>query len=253
MRRICLIGIGPGDPDQVTLEAVRAMRGVDYFVVTDKAGGNGDDPLVLAREELLRRHLDAEPRIVRVADPARERRDDRTRTDEDYRRAVADWHEARAEVYESALEANPGDAGFLVWGDPAFYDSAVRILERVLARGRIVATLEVVPGVSSIQLLAARHRLVLHEVGQPLFVTTGRKLRDAIASGQQNIVVLLNRELDLNGLDDWQLWWGANLGTASEELVAGRVGDVVGDVEVARRRAKAEAGWVMDVFVLRKS
>ena len=57
----------------------------------------------------------------------------------------------------------------------------------------------------------------------------------------------------LDGLDDWQIWWGANLGTASEELVAGRVGDVLADVDAARVRARAAAGWVMDVFLLRRA
>ena len=33
-RRVVLVGIGPGDPEQVTLEAVRAMNEVDFFVVT---------------------------------------------------------------------------------------------------------------------------------------------------------------------------------------------------------------------------
>ncbi len=38
MKRVRVIGVGPGDPDLVTLEAVRALREVDYFVVTDKSG-----------------------------------------------------------------------------------------------------------------------------------------------------------------------------------------------------------------------
>jgi precorrin-6A synthase len=65
--------------------------------------------------------------------------------------------------------------------------------------------------------------------------------------------VMLNRRLDLDGLQDWSIWWGANLGTAHEELVAGRVGDVLPAVEAARDRAKAAAGWVMDVFLLRRA
>lgn len=35
-RRVVLIGVGPGDPDKVTAEAVRAMNEVDFFVVTEK-------------------------------------------------------------------------------------------------------------------------------------------------------------------------------------------------------------------------
>jgi precorrin-6A synthase len=109
----------------------------------------------------------------------------------------------------------------------------------------------VIPGISAPQLLAARHGIVLHEVGRPVHVTTGRRLRQAITAGQDNLVVMLNRHLDLAGLEDWSIWWGANLGTASEALVCGRVGDVLPAVEAARSSAREDAGWVMDVYLLR--
>jgi len=251
-RRIRLIGVGPGDPDQVTLEAVRAMRATDFFVVADKAAGGGSDPLVQARERLLDRHLDRAPVVVHVPDPERERRSDRTASAEDYAQVVDRWHEARAAAYEQALLDHDGDAGFLVWGDPAFYDSTIRVVDRVLARGEVEAVVDVVPGISSIQLLAARHGVVLHEVGQPLHVTTGRRLHEAVEAGQDNLVVMLNRTVDLAGLEDWWIWWGANLGTGSEELVAGRVAEARPRVDAARQRAKDAAGWVMDVFLLRR-
>ena len=254
-RRVRIIGVGPGDPDQVTLEAVRARRDVAFFVVTDKSGRGGmPDPLVNARERLLDRHLQEPPVIVRVDDPERERRPDRTATQDEYDAAVARWHEERQTAYEEALLSREGDAGFLVWGDPAFYDSTIRILQSLQERGRMDLELDVVPGISSIQLLAARHRIVLHEVGQALHVTSARRLHEALAQGQDHIVVMLNRVIELEGLDlsDWTIWWGANLGTATEELVAGRVGDVLPAIHEARERVRAEAGWVMDIFLLRR-
>ncbi|GAA2020227.1 MAG: precorrin-6A synthase (deacetylating) [Nocardioides sp.] len=264
MKRVRVIGVGPGDPDQVTLEAVRAMRDSAYFVVSDKSAaltserGGMPDPLVVARERLLDRHLDAAPVVVRIEDPSRERRPERTGTQEEYDAAVEAWHDARARAYEDALRGHDGDAGFLVWGDPAFYDSTIRVLERV--GRRLPLEVSVVPGISSVQLLAARHRLVLHEVGQALHVTTRRRLAEAVlppphGQGQDNVVVMLNRVVDLTGpeldLGDWSIWWGGNLGTPSEELVAGRVRDVVAEVEAARARCKEAAGWVMDIYLLR--
>ena len=239
------------------MEAVRAMREVDYFVVTDKAGdGARDDrtadPLAAARERLLARYLDREPVVARVTDPERERRPDRTRSTDDYEAAVAAWHDARASAYEEVLRSRDGDAGFLVWGDPAFYDSTLRILQRVHDRGGIAIDLRVVPGVSSVQLLAARHRIVLHEVGRPLHVTTGRRLREAIDTGQDNIVVMLNRTVDLAELQGWWIWWGGNLGTPEEELLAGPVEEVQSRVEEARDRLRRRAGWVMDIYLLRQ-
>jgi precorrin-6A synthase len=248
MRRIRVIGIGSGGLDQLTVEAVRAMNEVDYFVVTDKVKKDGSpDPLVSARAELLARHVDDEPKVVVITDPERDRQPS------DYEAAVADWHEARAEAWEKALLENDGDAGFLVWGDPAFYDSTIRVLQRVLERGAVQAEIDVLPGISSLQLLAARHRIVLHDVGQPVLITTGRRLREAVDAGQDNLVVMLNRSLEpLDGLGDWQIWWGANLSTPEEELVAGRVADVLPAIEAARTSVKEAAGWVMDVYLLRR-
>lgn len=254
MRRVRIIGVGPGDPDQVTLEAVNAMRSVDFFVVTDKSGtakGGMPDPLVVARERLLDRHLDHPPTIVKIADAPRERRAEFTGTDAEYRAAVRDWHAARVEKYVAALRAHPGDVGFLAWGDPAFYDSTIRVVDAIAERMDI--DVDVIPGISSVQLLAARHRIVLHEVARPLYVTTGRALADAIDRDHDNVLVMLNREIELPGLDDWTIWWGGNLGTSDERLIAGRVADVLPEIRAARNDLRERAGWVMDIYLLRRS
>lgn len=251
-RRLVLIGIGPGDPEQVTLEAVRAMNEVDVVVVTEKHRPDGD-PLAAARSALLARHAIRPPAVIVVEDAERDRSPSRTDDGDGYRRAVADWHEARAQRYAAALAEQPGDVGFLVWGDPALYDSTIRVLERVAPL--LGAHLVVVPGVSSLSALAARHRIVLHEVGEPFHVTTGRRLGEAVEQGQRTIAVLLNRSLDeLHELagERWDIWWGANLGTPTEQLVAGQLSSVLPDIERARILAKDAAGWVMDLYLLRR-
>lgn len=251
MRRVRLIGIGSGDPDQVTVEAVRALNSVDYFIVSDKA--NGTDGLSRAREEICRQHIDGDWRIVAVRDPERDR--SVSPTDQvAYDRAVTDWHEARAIVYEQALLDNPGDAGFLVWGDPAFYDSTIRIIERIIARGNVGFDHDVIPGISSFQALAARHRIVLHGIGEPFTVTTGRRLHEAVAAGQDTIVVMLNAGFAAAELEgDWDIWWGTNLGTADEVLISGKVTDVTGKILAAREAVKDDAGWIMDIYLLKRA
>jgi precorrin-6A synthase len=237
----------------VTLAAVDAMRSVDFFLVTDKSGTvkqGMPDPLVHARERLLDRHLDRPAVVVKIQDAPRERRAEFTGTDEDYRAAVQAWHDARIEKYVAALAEHEGDVGFLVWGDPAFYDSTIRVIDSLAERMEL--EVDVVPGISSVQLLAARHRVVLHDVARPLHVTTARGVMDAVAAGQENLVVMLNRVVDLPGLEDWRIWWGGNLGTDHEELVAGRVADVLDEIETARDRLREAAGWVMDIYLLRR-
>ncbi|AAZ54358.1 precorrin-6A synthase (deacetylating) [Thermobifida fusca] len=257
-RKALLIGIGPGGPDQLTVEAVRALNEVDVFLVADKeaaAGREGTGDLVALREEICRRHITGNNyRIVTVPDPPRDRA---PVADHGYGRQVRDWHAARARAYTDAIvkHTRPDEVlGFLVWGDPSLYDSTIRVVERIRSCG-VDLDYQVIPGVSSVQLLAARHRIVLNRIGGPITVTTGRRLGTDVARGADTLVVFLDGCLSCAELPGagWDIWWGANLGTASEELVAGRLGEVMDAIRAARKRAKAAQGWVMDVYLLRRA
>ena len=241
--RVRILGVGMG-PQHVTREVADALREVDYVLAAQKAD---DDPLLEVRRLIAAEH--GVP-VVPVPDPVRDR--ERVDATGDYRRAVGDWHEARVAAYEAVLAERGGDAAMLVWGDPSLYDSAVRIVSAIAARGVVDVEWDVLPGISAPQLLAARHRLVLNDVGRPVHLTTGRRLQDEVAAGLDNLVVMLNRHLDLTGCEDWDIWWGANLGGIGEELVAGRVDEVLPLIEEARERARAAAGWVMDLYLLRR-
>lgn len=244
--KVWILGIGMG-PQHVTPEVADALQTVDYVLAAEKSDADG---LLALRRAVVDAYAGSVP-IVTVADPARDRSPELTGTG--YTRAVADWHAARAARYADVLRARGGTAAFLVWGDPALYDSTIRIVERVKALG-VQLDYDVLPGISAPQLLAARHRIVLHEVGRPVHITTGRRLSEAVTAGQDNIVAMLNPDgLDLSGVADWTIWWGANLGAAGERLVSGRVSDVVDKIGAARHAAKAEAGWVMDVFLVRRT
>jgi len=247
--RVRLIGIGPGGPDDLTVAAVHALNEVDVFLVADKQ--RGVDDLVSVREEICRRHITGDHRIVVVPDPPRDRAPER------YGDEVRDWHAARAQVYETVLREQVRDgetAGFLVWGDPSLYDSTIRVIERIRDRGVVDFDYDVIPGVSSVQMLAARHRLVLNRIGGPVTITTGRRLSREVAAGGDNLVVMLDGDLSCTELPgEWDIWWGANLGTSDEELVAGRLSEVLGHIEAARSRSKAARGWVMDTYLLRRA
>ncbi|MGN0065254.1 MAG: precorrin-6A synthase (deacetylating) [Nocardioides sp.] len=236
-RTVWVVGFGMG-PDHLTREATTALAAADVVVAFRKGA---DDPLLEVRRTICAEH---DLRLVEVDDPSRDRDDPAN-----YGAAVADWHAARASALAEVLEREPGTPALLVWGDPALYDSTLRLLDAVAASQPL--DVRVVAGISAPQLLAARHRIVLHEVGQPLHVTTARRLREAVAAGQRNVCVMLGSAPDWGGLEDWQVWWGANLGTPSERLVSGSVGEVLADVVAARAAARAEAGWVMDVSLLR--
>lgn len=239
-RRVVVVGIGMG-PQHVTPEAAAALAGVDVVLAFAKEADGGEDPLLAVRREVCAQH---DLPLVVLPDPPRARQEG-----VDYPAAVDAWHHARVAAYEQALAGHEGVLGLLVWGDPGLYDSTLRLLDALGAR--VPLDVEVVAGISSLQLLAARHRVVLHDVGRPLHVTTARRLPEALAQGQRNLVVVLNRRVELDGLEDWSIWWAANLGGVGEALVAGRVGDVLPAIGAERARAKQEAGWVLDLYLLR--
>lgn len=243
--KVWILGVGMG-PQHVTPEAVAALRSADYVVAPEKSS---DDALLGLRRAVIDTHA-AEVPMVTVADPRRDRSPGLTTAG--YEGAVADWHAARAARYAEVLGARGGTAAFLVWGDPSLYDSTIRIVEQVRDLG-VELDYQVLPGISAPQLLAARHRIVLHPVGRPVHITTGRRLLEAVDGGQDNIVAMLNKELaELSALADWNIWWGANLGAPGERLVSGRVCDVLEEISTARAETQAEAGWVMDILLVRK-
>lgn len=249
-RRLALVGLGPGDPELVTAQAARVLNEVDHFLVADKTEQHpGTADLIAMREAICERHVARGWRIVHVPDPERDRADPA-----DYPAAVRDWHEARAEAFEQALLEHPGDAAVLVWGDPALYDSAIRLADRIVDRGNVDVAIEVIPGLSSVQLLAARHRLVLNTIGGPITITTGRRLLDDAAKGD-NLVVMLDGALvcrQLSRPSSWRIWWGANLGSTDEQLVTGRLDEVADEIWARRQEARAARGWVMDTYLLRR-
>lgn len=243
MRKLYVIGIGAGDPDQVTVQAIKAMRQVEVFFVIGK--GAEKQELVDVRTSILAEHLDHPYRIVEIADPPRDR------DPADYRGVVEDWHDRRSALLENEFAQVDGVGGILVWGDPSLYDSTLRMIERVLDRGVQSFDYEVIPGVTSVQALAAGHRMVLHRIGEPVHITTGRRLREDGLSG--STVVLLDGDCSFTKVpgDDVHIWWGAYLGMPDETLIEGPLRAVEQEIVERRTRLRAEKGWIMDVYLLR--
>jgi len=171
VRRVLVIGIGAGDPEHVTAQAARALNEVDVFFVVSKGADTED--LVAARRRVLERFVaDPSYRIVDLPDPPRDR------AAAAYGAAVDDWRARRAELWGGALRDELGEAqtgGFIVWGDPSLYDSTIDVLERVRTQGHVELAFDVIPGISSVHALTARHRIPLNRVGGAVQITTGRR------------------------------------------------------------------------------
>ena len=256
-RQVKVIGIGAGSPGHLTQEAIAALRSVDVFLVADK--GAAKDELVSVRRALCAQFIDGNEgedyRFVTVTDPVRG--PDAERDDTAYRSGVADWHAARADRYADVIADLPDDAvvGFLVWGDPAFYDSTIRVVNAI--GERLPIDTHVVPGISAFQALAAAHGIVLHAVGQPVHITTGRRLAAEWSPALGSVVVMLDGHLACQALveraPDLVIHWGAYLGLPQQTLRSGRLADVIADLIALRAELRAEHGWIMDVYLLSPS
>jgi precorrin-6A synthase len=244
MRRVLIIGIGAGDPEQVTVQAVKALNQADVFFVMDK--GTDKQDLMLLRQEICERYIESGSyRMVHAPDPERDR------AAASYRPAVQEWRRQRAEIYERliASELADGECGaFLVWGDPALYDSTLAIVEQIVARGGLELEYEVIPGISSVQALAARHRVSLTQVGRPVHITTGRRLAVGFPDNCDDVVVMLDAACSFTALQaaGIDIYWGAYIGTKDEILVSGNLGDVAAQIQAVRSEARARKGWIMD-------
>ncbi|MCX4997132.1 precorrin-6A synthase (deacetylating) [Streptomyces longwoodensis] len=252
MRTIHVIGIGAGDPDQLTLQAVRALRDTDVFFVLDKGEVKSD--LTQVRRDMLTTHVpEGTYRVVEARDPER----DRTAGGSAYSPAVGDWRSARADIYERLIAEELGEAetgAFLVWGDPALYDSTIGILEEVRQRGTVDFAYDVVPGISSVSALVARHRTGLNRVARPVQITTGRRLAEGFPPGVDDVVVMLDAHQAFRRYadEDMDIYWGAYIGTPDEILVAGPLAEAAPRIERLRAEARERKGWIMDTYLLRR-
>ena len=250
VRRLLLIGIGAGDPEHVTAQAIRALNEVDVFFVVEK--GDEKHDLVDLRREICERYIERPAyRTVELRDPERDR------TAAAYGDAVEAWRHARARALRRGDRARAG----------------ARRVRRVHGLGRSRALrqhardrrgdpraaipsfeYEVVPGISSVQALAARHRIALNRIGRPIQITTGRRLSEGLHDDAGDVVVMLDAGCAFRRFagQPVDIYWGAYIGTPDEILIAGAVAEVADEIERVRAEARERKGWIMDTYLLRR-
>lgn len=249
--RAHVIGIGMGTAAHLTQAAVDAIAECDVFLVADK--GESTAELVDARRGVVEAVRGGSGyQFLTVADP--ERPSDGDPDKARYRAGVAAWRRERAMRNVAALRevGESGVVGFLAWGDPAFFDSTIRMVEDL---GEVEPMdFDVIPGITAFQALAAAGRVGLNTIGSAVHVTPGRKLVDEWDPSLGTVVVMLDSYLRVAELaeahPDIEILWGACLGLPQETLVRGRLADVIDEIVRVRAELRERHGWVMDTYAL---
>jgi precorrin-6A synthase len=249
MIELSLIGIGTGNRDHVTLQAIRAMNEADLILIPLK----GEDKADLAglRLEICRACVTNPATRIEAFDlPVRDA------AIPDYLKRVTDWHDEISGVWQEAITGHLGGSGrvaLLVWGDPSLYDSTLRIAERLALH--MPLRLSVIPGITAIQALCAAHAIPLNDLGAPVVITTARRLRDeGWPVGADTVVVMLDAGAAFDAIDPSgvHIWWGAYVGMQRQVLVSGPLAEASGQIRAMRAGARAEHGWIMDIYLMRR-
>lgn len=194
------IGVGPGDPELITVKGARLIREADVvFVPTARMGQRS-----LARA-ISAPYIDPDQRVVELEYP----------TDGRSRALLKEYWTGSAD--RIALELRTVPCGvFLTEGDPMLYSTFIYTLD-ALRRGHPEIRLEIVPGVSSINAAAAAVALPLATGSQQVAIlpadTPGDTLRRTLDYADTTVIMKMSAGgdhvidlLDDLGLADHAVW-----------------------------------------------
>ncbi len=141
------IGVGPGDPDLLTLKAAKALKAADVICVPKSHANKPSMALGMVKAILDERKKPAE--ILELIFPM-------TKDDLNNRKL---WVENAAIV---AAKAKKGNVAFITLGDPMLYSTFLYLYECIKETYPEIE-LEIIPGVTSVTAVAASSKLPLAE------------------------------------------------------------------------------------------
>ncbi len=213
------VGVGPGDPELLTLKALRILQQVPVVCAPQAETSQESYALDIVRQFLV----EGKQEILRIQFPT-----------DDAEGAAAVWRDTADTLGEYLLQGK--DVAFITEGDPMLYSTFAYVLESVCAKYPEVSV-EIIPGVSSVMAAAASAGVPLVTHGQRLAILPAvygiDDLSEAIASYDTIVLMKVNRTL-LQALANLEQLGLAGKGiyvrrasTAREEVVTdlGRLSD----------------------------
>ncbi len=189
--RLLGLGVGPGDPELITLKALRLLQSapvVGYFVAKAKANkGQGGNAF-----GIIEAHLTDAQRRLPLVYPVTTEKLEPPLTYED---VIADFYDTCAVQIAAELDAGR-DVAVICEGDPFFYGSYMYLHDRLAERYEA----EVVPGVCSMLGCASVLGTPLVYRNQSLSVLSGvlpeEELEQRLRSAEAAVVMKLGRNFD---------------------------------------------------------
>jgi precorrin-2/cobalt-factor-2 C20-methyltransferase len=180
--RLYGIGVGPGDPELLTIKAQRLLQNVPVICFTQLDDGKESYALGVVRGVLDA----AKPEFLAITIPS----------DDDTPVSPQTWADAAKNIAGHLHQGR--DVAFITEGDPMLYSEFFHVLENVKS---VVSDLEVevVPGVSSVMAAAASSGMPLVTHGQRLTILPKvygiDDLREAITNSDTTVLMEVNRDL----------------------------------------------------------
>ncbi len=187
------VGIGPGDPELVTLKAKRILESADYIAVPKTASERGSQAL-----SIVEKVLECEKEIIELLFPM----------SFDEKLLGESWNSALAQLKEKLDDGR--DVAFITLGDPTIYSTYMYMHKTLKQQGY---NIEIIPGITSFCASAARAGISLGENRESIAIVPSayecENLGD-ILDGFDNIVLMkvakalpsLKDKLEKKGLSD---------------------------------------------------
>lgn len=189
--RLLGLGVGPGDPELITLKALRLLQSapvVGYFVAKAKANqGQGGNAF-----EIIQQHLTAAQQRLPLVYPVTT---EKLAAPLSYEDVISDFYDTCAVQIAARLDAGL-DVAVICEGDPLFYGSYMYLHDRLAGQYDV----EVVPGVCSMLGCAAVLGTPLVYRNQSLSVLSGvlpeDELKQRLQDAEAAVIMKLGRNVE---------------------------------------------------------
>ena len=175
------IGVGPGDPELITLKAVKILENIEVVCVPQAKKGKPSLALNIAAK-----YLPEEVNVLELVLPMTEEKNE----------LESSWQEAGAQIL-TYLEKGM-DVAFLTLGDPSLY-STFSYVSRVVKSLAPQVEVEVIPGITSYSLAAAKTGVSLAEKDESLLIVpvgSQEELLDGLERKHNVVLMKVSRDFD---------------------------------------------------------